>query len=250
MVNRAHTGKLLFLKYCVIASPRLYRIAQRVSLRDGRLILQAPIGGLPESSSSAAASAGRRRDPFVSHWKILEKAMTNRNSVVAIYDTHEQAEQAVKSLQEAGVDMKSLSIAGKDQHTDEHVVGYYNTGDRMKYWGKMGAFWGGFWGLLFGSALFAIPGIGPVLVAGPLVAWIVAGLEGAVLVGGAGAIGGALASIGIPKDSIVEYELALKTDKYMLIVHGSTDEVAKAKDILDGTKHSFCALHEEPVLAK
>ena len=39
--------------------------------------------------------------------------MTDRNSVVAIYDTHEQAEQAVKCLQEAGVDMKSLSIAGK-----------------------------------------------------------------------------------------------------------------------------------------
>jgi len=76
------------------------------------------------------------------------------NSVVAIYDTHVQAEEAVKELQEGGV---------------EHVVGYYNAGDRMKYWGKIGAFWGGFWGLLFGSAMFAIPGIGPLLVAGPFV---------------------------------------------------------------------------------
>ena len=174
--------------------------------------------------------------------------MTDRNTVVAVYDTHEQAEQAVKSLQEAGVDMKTLSIAGKDQHTDEHVVGYYNTGDRMKYWGKVGAFWGGFWGLLFGSALFAIPGIGPVLVAGPLVAWIVAGLEGAVVVGGAGAIGGALASIGIPKDSIVEYEVALKTDKFLLIAHGSPDVVARAKEIIEGTKHSAYAVHGEPAL--
>jgi uncharacterized membrane protein len=100
--------------------------------------------------------------------------MSNLASVVAIYKTHEQAETAVKELQEAGVDMKSLSIAAKDTHTDEHVVGYYNAGDRMKYWGKMGAFWGGFWGLLFGSAAFMIPGIGPLLVAGPLVGWIVA----------------------------------------------------------------------------
>jgi len=174
--------------------------------------------------------------------------MTDRNSVVAIYDTHEQAEQAVKSLQEAGVDMKTLSIAGKDQHTDEHVVGYYNTGDRMKYWGKMGAFWGGFWGLLFGSALFAIPGIGPVLVAGPLVAWIVGGLEGAAVVGGLGAIGGGLASIGIPKDSIVEYELALKTDKFVLIVHGTLDAVAKAKGIIEGTEHRAYTVHGEPAL--
>jgi len=40
--------------------------------------------------------------------------------------------------------MKKLSIVGRDYHTDEHVVGYYNTGDRMKVWGKTGAFWGGF----------------------------------------------------------------------------------------------------------
>ncbi|MGA8792013.1 hypothetical protein [Candidatus Binatus sp.] len=52
--------------------------------------------------------------------------------------------------------------------TDEHVVGYYTTGDRMKYWGKVGAAWGSFWGLLMGAGAFAIPGIGPVLVAGPL----------------------------------------------------------------------------------
>jgi hypothetical protein len=103
--------------------------------------------------------------------------MPNVDSVVATYDTHEQADLAVKELQQAGVDMKSLSIAAKDSYTDEHVVGYYNVGDRMKYWGKLGAFWGGFWGLLFGSAMFAIPGIGPILVAGPLVAWIVAGSE-------------------------------------------------------------------------
>jgi uncharacterized membrane protein len=108
--------------------------------------------------------------------------MKNMESVVAVYESHEKAEKAVKELQEGGIDMKSLSIAAKDTHTDEQVVGYYNAGDRMKRWGKVGAFWGGFWGLLFGSAMFAIPGLGPILVAGPLVAWIVAGLEGAVVV--------------------------------------------------------------------
>ncbi len=176
--------------------------------------------------------------------------MSNVNSVVAIYDTHEQAEQAVKELQESGVDMKSLSIAAKDMHTDEQVVGYYNTGDRMKHWGKVGAFWGGFWGLLFGSALFAIPGIGPILVAGPLVAWIVAGLEGAAVVGGVSALGAGLVSIGIPKDSVIKYETALKTDKFLLIVHGTTDAVAKAKDIIGGTNHISYAVHGETVHAE
>jgi len=62
-----------------------------------------------------------------------EMEMNSRNSVAAIYDTHDQAEHAVKELQEAGVDMKSLSIVGRDTHTDEHVVGYYTAGDRMMY---------------------------------------------------------------------------------------------------------------------
>src|ERR1700723_1900161 len=153
------------------------------------------------------------------------------NSVVAIYDAHEKAEHAIKELQESGVDMKSLSIVAKDTHTDEHVVGYYNAGDRMKRWGKIGAFWGGFWGLLFGSAFFAIPGIGQILVAGPAVAWIVGALEGAAVVGGLSAVGAGLYGIGIPKDSIVEYEMALKTDKFLLMAHGTAEEVARAKDI-------------------
>src|ERR1700689_2950816 len=146
--------------------------------------------------------------------------MPETNSVVAIYGTHSQAEEAVKELQKSGFDMKKMSIVGKDYHTDEHVVGYYNTGDRMKYWGKMGAFWGGIWGLLFGAAFFVVPGIGPVLVAGPVAAWIVAALEGAAVVGGLSAIGAGLYSIGIPKDSILRYEVALKAAKFLLIAHG------------------------------
>jgi uncharacterized membrane protein len=175
--------------------------------------------------------------------------MSELSSVVAIYDTHEQAEHAIKELQEAGVDMKSLSIAAKGTHTDEHVVGYYNAGDRMKYWGKIGAFWGGFWGLLFGSAFFAIPGLGPILVAGPLVAWIVGALESAVAVGGVSAIGAGLVSIGIPKDSVVKYDVALKTDKFLLLVHGTPEAVDKAKNIIEGTTHSSYTVHGEAVLA-
>ena len=62
--------------------------------------------------------------------------MSATNSVVAVYGTHSGAEEAVKELQRAGIDMRTLSIIGKDSHSDEHVVGYYNSGDRMKYWGK------------------------------------------------------------------------------------------------------------------
>tara|TARA_R110002049_G_scaffold84118_1_gene214095 strand:- start:160 stop:450 length:291 start_codon:yes stop_codon:yes gene_type:complete len=95
--------------------------------------------------------------------------MPKDNSSIAIFKSHNEAENAIKELQRAGFDMHKLSIIGRDYHTDEHVVGYYNTGDRMKYWGKQGAFWGGIWGWLFVSAFFFIPGVGPLLFAGPII---------------------------------------------------------------------------------
>lgn len=177
--------------------------------------------------------------------------MSEKNTVVATYENHSDAEQALKQLQKSGFDMKNLSIVGKDYHTEENVVGYYNAGDRMKRWGKSGAFWGGFWGLLFGSAFFAVPGLGPVLVAGPLVGWIVGALEGAVAVGGLSAIGAGLYSIGIPKDSIVQYESAIKSDKFLLLAHGTADEIARAREVMQASKPAGLAVHapEQPETA-
>jgi uncharacterized membrane protein len=175
--------------------------------------------------------------------------MSDTNAIVAVYKTHAGAEEAIKELQRSGIDLHTLSIIGKDTHTDEHVVGYYNAGDRMKYWGKTGAFWGGFWGLLFGSAFFAIPGIGPVLVAGPVVAWIVGALEGAAVVGGLSAVGAGLYSMGIPKDSVLQYETALKTDQFLLMVHGTAKEVETAKGIIEGTRPVNVTLHSTELAA-
>jgi uncharacterized membrane protein len=175
--------------------------------------------------------------------------MSTQNSVVAVYRTHPEADQAVKELQRGGVDMRKLSIVGKDYHTEEQVIGYYTMGDRMKYWGKMGAFWGGFWGLLFGSAFFVIPGLGPILAAGPIVAWIVAGLESAVAVGGLSALGAGLYSIGIPKDSILKYETALRSDQFVLIAHGTAAEVAKARDIIQTTHPAEVNIHSGEAVA-
>jgi uncharacterized membrane protein len=173
--------------------------------------------------------------------------MSEKNSVVAIFASHNQAEEAVRELQKDGFDMKKLSIVGKDYHTEEHVVGYYNTGDRMKYWGKLGAFWGGFWGLLFGSAFFWVPGIGPLVVAGPLVMWIVGALEEAALVAGISALGAGLYSIGIPKNSILKYETAVKNGRLLLVAHGTAGEVQRARDLLHQTGAETMAVHGEPV---
>ena len=162
-------------------------------------------------------------------------SMPKIDTVVAVYDTHPKAEEALRAFQSSGFDMKKLSIVGKDYRTEEHVIGFYNTGDRMKVWGKRGAFWGTFWGMLFGSALFLIPGVGHLMVLGPLVGWIVGALAEGSVIGGLTALGAGLYSIGIPKDSILKYETALKADQFVLVAHGTPDDVAAAKRILDRT---------------
>jgi hypothetical protein len=180
-------------------------------------------------------------NPYFGETSCLKK---NR-SAIGVFGNHEDAENAVKALQKSGYDIKKLSVIGKDYHTEENVVGYYNTGDRIATWGKFGLFWGWIWGLLLGSAFFIIPGVGPVMVGGPLVSWIIGALETAALTGGLGALGGALADIAIPKDRILRYETALKAGKFIVMLHGTAQEVEKAKDILTQSKAEESNLHGE-----
>jgi uncharacterized membrane protein len=168
----------------------------------------------------------------------------NDPSMVAVYDTHAEAERAVAKLSEAAFNIKKVSIVGKDYHTEEKVVGYYTAGDRMKAWGGMGAFWGGIWGLLIGAGFFLIPGVGPVLVAGPFLAALIGALESAVVVGGISALAAGLVSMGIPKDSAVKYEAEIKADKFVLIVHGTPEELERARTILAGTSPTSMEKHE------
>jgi hypothetical protein len=129
------------------------------------------------------------------------------------------------------LETKNLSVVGKGYHTDEKVIGFYNVGDRVKFWGTGGAFWGGFWGLCFGGLFMTIPFVGHVVVVGYLATIAVAGIENAIIVGRLSALGAAFYSIGIPKDSVLQYETALKADSFPLMAHGTAAEMAGAKAI-------------------
>jgi hypothetical protein len=171
--------------------------------------------------------------------------MTNAtdNTVVAVYDTHINAERAVKKLADGNIPMKEISIIGKGYHTDEKVIGFYNTGDRMKFWGKYGAFWGGLWGILAGGLFLAVPVIGSVVVLGSFAAMVLSGVEGAVVVGGLSALGAALFSIGIPKDTVLQYENALKADEFLILVQGTAEETKRAQEILKASGSKQVDMH-------
>ena len=169
--------------------------------------------------------------------------MVKHDSVIAVFPDHLAAEAAVKRLTAGGLAMKSLSIVGKGYHTEESVIGFYNAGDRVKFWGSRGAFWGGLWGLFFGGMFLTIPVLGPLVVLGYITTAVISALEGAIVVGGLGALGAALASIGVPRNSVIQYETALAADSFLVMAHGPSDEVVHAKSILEGAAHSQLDLH-------
>jgi hypothetical protein len=154
--------------------------------------------------------------------------MTEEANVVAIYPDHGAAERAVAKLRDASFDVTKLSIIGKN-HTEDSVVGYDTTRERIKYWGLRGAFRGGMWGLLLGVGFFLIPGVSPALTAGPLLGALVTGLGLAAMVGGLSALAAGLIHLGIPKEDAIEHENAITSDKFLVIAHGTPEEVAQAR---------------------
>lgn len=153
-------------------------------------------------------------------------------SVVAVFETHSEAESAVKELGQGEFDLTTLSIVGRDMGSEHAVLGLYCLGDRINYWGRMGKFWGGLWGALVGAAFLIIPGIGPVVIAGPVVGWVIAALEGAVVIGGLTTLGASLVTFGISKERALTYESSVKAGKFLLIAHGTPDKVRRAIDLL------------------
>ena len=158
--------------------------------------------------------------------------MENPETTIGVFEDHRGAENAVKKLTAGGFAMKQLTVVGKGYHTEENVVGFYNTGDRVKFWGKRGAFWGGLWGLFFGGLFMSIPVVGHVIILGYLASMVFSGVETAVVAGGLSALGAAMFSIGIPKDSVIQYETALKADNFLVMVHGTAEEAVHARAIL------------------
>jgi hypothetical protein len=106
----------------------------------------------------------------------------------------------------------------------------------VKYWGKLGAFWGTIFGILLAPAFFWIPGIGPILTGGFIGSILMGTVEGAAVGaavgGGTSALAAALAGAGIPKDSVIRYEADVKANKFVLIAAGTAAEVERARAIL------------------
>jgi len=144
-----------------------------------------------------------------------------KEQLIAVYDNHEDAEEAIHALLKAGVPKDSISVLGRGEGgepKDEFEVEREN--DDIVYWGKQGAFWGALWGFLMGAFFFWIPGFGPLIATGPVIASLAGALGGAAVVGSAAALVAWFMDLGIEEAEAHRYADLLKAGKTLVIVHG------------------------------
>jgi hypothetical protein len=163
-------------------------------------------------------------------------APLKHDPVIAVCGTHEAAQALVAALNRAGFDMTQVSLVGNGSASSEHAHGFFTVADRVKAWAGTGSLWGAGWGLLLGAAIVVMPPIGVVVAAGPFVAILLAVLEGAAVVGGVSAIAAALTELGLSPEHAANYESDVKADRFLVIVHGSPADVARAKTIVEGSR--------------
>lgn len=160
-------------------------------------------------------------------------------SVVAVYRNHADAEDAVRLLQKGGIPMEKTSIIGRDWQVREDVQGYYRPGDAALEGAREGAWLGGMFGLFMGFGYFLFPVIGPLVVLGPLAGMVAGAISGA----GIGALVSGLMALGIPQEQALKYRARLEAGEFLVVVHGTHEDVEKAWEILHTTNQTDLQRH-------
>ena len=166
-------------------------------------------------------------------------------AVFGIYQTRAYAENAIDALMDAGFTAGDISVlfqegvSTRELAHEKHTKGPEGTAAGAVAGGAVG----GTLGLLTGLGMLAIPGLGPFIAAGPIMATL-AGLGAGGAVGGL--IGG-LAGLGIPEFEAKRYEGRVKNGGVLLSVHCDTSaEIASAKDVLKHTGADDISSASEP----
>ena len=149
-----------------------------------------------------------------------------KKSVVGIVESHAQAEAIVTDIQAAGVPSSDVSVLFPDKQGTKDFAHEHNTKAPEGAVAGVGAggVLGGTIGLLAGIGALAIPGVGPLIAAGPLMA----ALSGAAAGAAVGGVAGALVGLGIPELEAKTYEGKIHGGNILVAAHITTGELEKA----------------------
>lgn len=165
-------------------------------------------------------------------------AFAKTRRAIGTFPTRQAAEHALNELRASGFQMDDVSVIAKDSKGSEGLGGAstHGHGNKADEGAKAGAATGGtvggIAGLLVGLGLLAIPGIGPVMLAGAAGTAIATALSGGAIGAVAGGLSGALLGLGIPEDQAKVYNDRVSRGDYLVVVEGSDDQVARAESVL------------------
>jgi uncharacterized protein (TIGR02271 family) len=162
---------------------------------------------------------------------------TSHKRAAGLFHSREQAESAVRALKDGGYDMHNVSIVAKDADKIDGIETTEKIGNKADDGATTGALTGGtlggITGLLVGLGTLAIPGIGPILLAGAGATTIATTLAGAGIGAAAGGLVGALVGLGIPEDKAKIYTDSVKNGGFLVMANGTTAEVDRADAIMN-----------------
>lgn len=170
--------------------------------------------------------------------------LTNQQRAMGIFPNYNEAQDALNALQHSGFAMNQVSIIAKDsdqlqndnQHSDvvvKTVTDTTHVEDGAKTGGTTGGAVGGITGLLVGLGTLAIPGVGPIMLAGAAATAIATTLAGGAIGAATGGLMGGLIGLGIPENRAQAYNDHVVNGQYLLIVDGTSHEILKAGDLLE-----------------
>ena len=158
--------------------------------------------------------------------------MSKENTAISIYANPDRIEEAVMELEGSGFDMKRISVIGKVSGDQPRLTALYEEGHSLKCRGRQSDLWNKLCALIRDWVLFNCPDSGALLAIGPVSLWIVAVIDNSAIFSNLSVLGAMLYSMGLAKESLQDYEEALRKGGYLLIVHGPSQEVTQAKRIL------------------
>jgi uncharacterized membrane protein len=153
----------------------------------------------------------------------------HKKKIVGIYDTEQEAILAVEDLKNQGYNTEDISVISRNREDVDYISEETGTkaGKGAATGAAAGGTLGGVTGLLAGVGALAIPGIGPIIAAGP----IVAALTGAAAGAGVGGLSGALIGMGIPEDEAKHYDESVKDGKILVLVDKKDDFIDREQNI-------------------
>lgn len=160
---------------------------------------------------------------------------------VGVFNTRHEAEHALHELNNSGFSMNKVSVVAKDADKQDDIAGVDvsdNVGNKADEGAGAGAVTGGILGgatgLLVGLGALAIPGVGPIVLAGEVATALATTLAGGAIGAAAGGLIGALIGLGIPEERARVYSDRVSRGHYLVLVDGSEAEIARAEAILTG----------------